>query len=52
MQRQGMEIGELHIDRGYIKSPVVESVLERRGEVLCKPWASQMESCYPSPSSS
>ena len=40
MQRQGMEIGELYIDRGYIKSPVVESVLERRGEVLCKPWAS------------
>ena len=40
MQRQGMGIGELYIDRGYIKSPVVESVLERRGEVLCKPWAS------------
>jgi hypothetical protein len=41
MQRQGMEIGELYIDRGYIKSPVVESVLEKRGEVLCKPWVSQ-----------
>lgn len=41
MQRQGMGIGELYIDRGYINSPVVESVLEQRGEVLCKPWASQ-----------
>ena len=41
MQRQGMEIGELYVDRGYIKSQVVESVQEKRGEVLCKPWATQ-----------
>jgi hypothetical protein len=41
MERQGMRIDELYIDRGYINSPVVESVLEKRGEVLCKPWASQ-----------
>jgi len=41
MQRQGIRIGELYIDRGYMNSPVVESVLQQRGEVLCKPWASQ-----------
>jgi hypothetical protein len=41
MQRQGIRIGELYIDRGYINSPVVESVLQQRGEVLCKPWASR-----------
>jgi hypothetical protein len=41
MERQGMQIGELYIDRGHISSPVVESVLERRGEVVCKPWTSQ-----------
>jgi len=31
-------IGELHIDRGYIASPVVGEVLDARGEVVCKPW--------------
>jgi hypothetical protein len=32
------EIGSLHIDRGYIGSPLVQDVLARHGEVLCKPW--------------
>jgi len=32
------EIGQLHIDRGYIGSSLVNNVLHRRGEVLCKPW--------------
>ena len=41
MDRQGMRIDELYIDRGYIKSPVVETVLQQKGEVLCKPWATQ-----------
>jgi hypothetical protein len=31
-------IGELHIDRGYVASPLVHDVLARRGHVLCKPW--------------
>jgi hypothetical protein len=31
-------IAELYIDRGYISSALVPSVLERGGEVLCKPW--------------
>lgn len=38
MEKQGVKIGELHIDRGYINSSVVENVLEERGEVLSKPW--------------
>jgi hypothetical protein len=41
MEPQGIRIGELYIDRGYINSPVVEAVLQQRGEVLCKPWASR-----------
>lgn len=30
--------GQLHIDRGYVASPVVRDLLRRGGEVLCKPW--------------
>jgi len=35
------EISALHIDRGYIGSSLVEDVLARRGEVLCKPWVAR-----------
>ncbi len=31
-------VGALYIDRGYIGSSLVDDVLARRGEVLCKPW--------------
>src|ERR1700737_154231 len=30
---------QLHIDRGYIKSPVVAQVLADGGQVHCKPWS-------------
>jgi hypothetical protein len=36
--RQKLTIGELYIDRGYIKSPLVEHVLGMGNEVICKPW--------------
>jgi hypothetical protein len=39
LEKQGVQIEQLHIDRGYITSPVVEQVLEKGGEVLSKPWA-------------
>jgi hypothetical protein len=35
---QKLTIGELHIDRGYIKSPLVDHVLGTGNEVICKPW--------------
>lgn len=35
------EISALHIDRGYIGSALVQDVLARRGEVLCKPWVAR-----------
>ncbi|ATB36132.1 transposase [Cystobacter fuscus] len=38
MEKQGVKIDELHIDRGYINSSIVDSVLEEGGEVLSKPW--------------
>jgi len=35
------EIGSLHIDRGYIGSSLVQDVLARRGDILCKPWVAR-----------
>ena len=39
IEAQGLQLGELHIDRGYIRSPVVRQVLAAGGEVRCKPWS-------------
>jgi hypothetical protein len=36
--RQGATIGELHIDRGYINSPLVDELTARGAPVRCKPW--------------
>jgi len=33
-----LRIAELHIDRGYIASPIVPEVIADGGEVICKPW--------------
>jgi hypothetical protein len=38
LELQHRRIGELHIDRGYIVSPVVDEVLDDGGEIICKPW--------------
>jgi hypothetical protein len=34
-------IAQLYIDRGYIGSSLVTSVLKDGGEVVCKPWVSR-----------
>ena len=47
LERQGAHIEELHIDRGYISSPVVNDVLDKGGEVLCKPWAPKKAEVFP-----
>jgi hypothetical protein len=38
LERQGKRIAEMHVDRGYIASPVVGEVLVDGGDVICKPW--------------
>jgi IS5 family transposase len=38
LERQRRRIAEMHIDRGYIASPVVADVLADGGDVVCKPW--------------
>jgi IS5 family transposase len=47
MKQQGLRIDELHIDRGYITSSVVENVQEQGGEVLRKPWKSKNGELFP-----
>jgi Transposase DDE domain len=38
IEHQARAIGELYIDRGYIRSPLVQHVLGISGEVICRPW--------------
>jgi hypothetical protein len=38
IKRQRLRIVELHIDRAYVNSALVDSVVETSGEVFCKPW--------------
>jgi hypothetical protein len=38
MSRIGFEPDVLQIDRAYLNSSLVEQVVERGGEVVCKPW--------------
>jgi hypothetical protein len=39
IERQGFSIAELHIDRAYVNSPLVDDVRQDGGEVFAKPWA-------------
>jgi Transposase DDE domain/Transposase domain (DUF772) len=38
IERQGFTLRELHVDRAYVNSPVVATVLSRGGAVFSKPW--------------
>lgn len=38
MQRQGLKIQALYIDCGYITAPLVDEVLGRGGDIICRPW--------------
>ena len=37
IQDQGLEIGELHMDLGYINSPANDDIEKDGGEIVCKP---------------
>src|SRR5216684_2136710 len=47
MERQGVAIDQLLIDRGYINSGLVDDVLGRRGKIVCKPWKSHNGRLFP-----
>lgn len=38
LDAQGVRIGHLFVDRGYINSDLVEETQRAGGEVVCKPW--------------
>jgi len=38
MSQMGFHPNELFIDRAYLNSSLAENVIERGGEVVCKPW--------------
>jgi hypothetical protein len=47
MERQGLAVDHLLIDRGYINSTLVDEVLSRRGKIVCKPWKSHNGRLFP-----
>ena len=47
IDRQKLEIDELYIDRAYVNSTVVDEVLARKGEVICKPWRAKNKKLFP-----
>ncbi|APR75981.1 Mobile element protein [Minicystis rosea] len=38
IQRQGLSLTELHIDRAYVTSSLVDAVQSDGGAIFCKPW--------------
>jgi hypothetical protein len=45
--RQKLKIDELYIDRAYVNSAIVDEVLARKGEILCKPWNAKNKKLFP-----
>jgi hypothetical protein len=45
--KQGFEIGSLFIDRGYVKAGLVDDVLGRGGEIVCRPWVARNKKAFP-----
>ena len=44
--RQGFAIDELFIDRAYVKAPLVDEILGRGGEIVCRPWVTRNTGVY------
>jgi hypothetical protein len=38
IERQGLSLQALYIDRGYINAPVVNDIIGRGGDIICRPW--------------
>ncbi len=43
---QSLEIGALFIDRGYVKAALVDEVLGRGGEIVCRPWIAKNKASF------
>jgi hypothetical protein len=44
--RQGFAIGALFIDRGYVKAALVDEILGRGGEIVCRPWVPRSRTAF------
>ena len=38
IERQGLRVQSLYIDRGYINAPIVNDIVGRGGDIICRPW--------------
>lgn len=47
LARQGLDVDQRLIDRGYINSTLVEDVRRRRGQIVCTPWTSHNGGQFP-----
>jgi hypothetical protein len=47
LDRQGLRPDALFIDRGYVGCSLVDDVLARRGQVVCRPWVSHNGDLFP-----
>jgi hypothetical protein len=45
--KQGLKIGSLFIDRGYVKAALVDEVLGRGGDIVCRPWIARNKGAFP-----
>jgi len=46
IESQGLEIGALFIDRGYVKAALVDEILGRGGEIVCRPWIARNKGSF------
>jgi len=42
----GLEIDALFIDRGYIKAALVDEIINRGGEIVCRPWVPRTKGVF------
>ena len=42
-----LPITTLYVDRGYINAPLVDHVIEGRGEIVCRPWRAHNGKLFP-----
>lgn len=47
LAHQALDVDHLLIDRAYINSTLVDEVLGRRGQIVCKPWTSRNGRLFP-----
>lgn len=47
LEHQGVSVGALYIDRGYLSSSLVEQTVAQGAELICRPWPQRNGKLYP-----